>query len=219
MKILKQNKLDAAVKALQKGQTIVFPTETSYGIGCDATNQSAVDKIYKIKGRTSDKPLLVVAPTVAMAKKYLVWNNTIESLANQFWPGPLTIIGKVKSLKSKVKSLSVGVVATDGTIAIRVTAFPALQKLAEKLSHPIVATSANLSGAGDVYSAAEAIKMFAEQKNQPDIILDYGELPHRPPSTIVRVVGGPSTRAAGTAQYGASKLKIIRQGELIIDNI
>lgn len=198
MILLKQNQLDEAVEFLKKGKILVFPTETSYGLGCDATNQNAVNKIFKIKDRTEDKPLLVAVSSVAMAKKYLVWNNTVDNLAKQFWPGSLTVIGQGQGLAK-------GVVAADGTIAVRVTAFSTLREMAEKLGRPVVATSANLSGAGDVYSAADALKMFAEQENQPDIILDGGELPRRPPTTIVSVVN--------------NEIKIIRQGELKITNI
>ena len=94
MIILTEQNLFEAVEYLKAGKTIVFPTETSYGLGCDAANQEAVNKIFKIKGRKSDKPLLVVVPTIEMAKKYLVWNNLLEDLASRYWPGPLTLVGK-----------------------------------------------------------------------------------------------------------------------------
>jgi L-threonylcarbamoyladenylate synthase len=145
VEIIDQKNLDKAVLALQNGQTIVFPTETSYGLGCDATNQDAVDKIFKIKGRKSDKPLLVVVPDIEMAKKYLVWNDLLEDLASKYWPGPLTVVGEY----SKKDNLAKGVVATDNTIAVRVTDFPLTKLLSEKLNRPLVATSANLSDAGN----------------------------------------------------------------------
>lgn len=249
MEILKQNQIGEAAEMLKKGKILVFPTETSYGLGCDAANQDAVNKIFQIKGRTEDKPLLVVVPSVAMAKKYLLWNNTIDNLAKKFWPasatavakavaakkasagkpGPLTVVGKNLSLRGAVSDeaipkfgsasrgiaassrlygtprndiLANGVISADGTIAVRVTAFPALREIAEKLGRPVVATSANLSGAPALYSAKEIIAAFAGKKWQPDFILDYGILPKNLPSTIVSAIN--------------DELKILRQGELKI---
>ena len=83
-----------AIKYLKSGKTVIFPTETCYGLGCDATNQSAVDRIFQIKGRRQDKPLLIVVPNVEMAKEYLEWTLLLEELAIKHWPGALTIVGK-----------------------------------------------------------------------------------------------------------------------------
>ncbi len=362
---------------------MVFPTETSYGLGCDATNQAAVDRIFTIKGRKSDKPLLVVVPNIEMAKKYVVWNDFLEKISTKHWPGALTIVGAARPLptlplkgeeatilplllrrgqeewsridgkrilgfvrtinnrselrKNKTKAekilwqelrlkrlgglrfrrqhgigpyivdfyhsdtktiievdgdihfveddniirdrnrqkwleengyrvlrynnvdifgnldgvlkdinwnieqklsaaaasetppypplkrggdadssppfkegtggvvlsgLATGVVSKDNTVAVRVTAHPLLKSITEKLGRPLVATSANIADAGDVYSAEEIIKQFKNRETQPDIILDYGELPRNPPTTIVSVIG--------------NELKIIRQGAVII---
>ncbi len=94
MQVLTECNLAEIVFELLNGKTLVFPTETSYGLGCDATNQPAVDKIFKIKGRSSDKPLLVVVPAIEMAKKYLIWNELLEKIATRYWPGPLTVVGE-----------------------------------------------------------------------------------------------------------------------------
>ncbi len=191
MKVLDQKNLAEVVEALQSGQTAVFPTETSYGLGCDAANQGAVDKIFKIKERKSDKPLLVVVPSIEMARKYLVWNDLLEDLANKYWPGPLTVVGEY----NEEENLAAGVVATDNTIAVRVTNFPLTKFLSEKSGRPLVATSANLADAGDVYDSKKiTIK--------PDILIDGGELPHNPPTTIVSVVN--------------DNLQILRQGQIKI---
>ena len=87
MKIINRENISEAVGQIVEGKVIVFPSETSYGLSCDATNQEAVDKIFKIKGRPSDKPLLIVVPSVEMAKKYLEWNEQIDELAKKYWPG------------------------------------------------------------------------------------------------------------------------------------
>ena len=92
MQILSPDQLEEAAVMLKKGKILVFPTETSYGLGCDATNQSAVDKIFKIKERSADKPLMMVVPEVEMAKKYLAWNSLVDRVAIKYWPGPVTVV-------------------------------------------------------------------------------------------------------------------------------
>ena len=111
MKIMTECNLAQIVSEILNGKVLVFPTETSYGLGCDATNQESVDKIFKIKGRTDDKPLLVVVDSIESAKKYLHWNETLEKLAQKYWPGPLTIVGEYAG-----ENLAKGVVGKDNTI-------------------------------------------------------------------------------------------------------
>lgn len=200
MKILKDCYLAEIITELFAGKTIIYPTETSYGLGCDATSQEAVNKIFDIKGRSEDKPLLIVVPTIEMVKKFIVWNNTIEQLANSYWPGPLTIVGVALANAG----LASGVVSKSGTVAVRVTASPVAKFLSESLGRPLVATSGNISGAGDVYSADQAAQMFSAETSQPDIILDGGELPKRLPTTLV--------------DASQDKIIVLRQGEIKIDH-
>ena len=221
MLVLSDKDLEKAVEALRQGKTVVFPTETSYGLGCDAANQEAVDKIFKIKGRQNNKPLLVAVPTVEMARKYLVWNELLEKISSH-WPGPLTVVGEYMTQPHPALSsaeeresirpsfakegvgggLASGVVSTDNTIAIRVTANPIARFLSEKLGRPVVATSANLADAGDIYDPKQVLAMFSNKTVKPDILINGGELPHNPPTTIVSVIN--------------NNLKILRQGQIKI---
>ncbi|PIT87093.1 MAG: hypothetical protein COU31_04955 [Candidatus Magasanikbacteria bacterium CG10_big_fil_rev_8_21_14_0_10_40_10] len=198
MKKISKNQISQAVDLLKKGRVIVFPTETSYGLGCDATDQSAVDRVFAIKDRKSDKPLLVLVADLTMAKEYLLWNSRIDELAGRYWPGPLTIIGRVSQ-----KRLAKGVESEQGTLAVRVSPHPIVQLLINKLGRPIVATSANLSGAKNIYRSGEIKSVFTSRPIAPDAFLDMGELPKRPASAIVDATG--------------AKIKIIRTGELKID--
>jgi tRNA A37 threonylcarbamoyladenosine synthetase subunit TsaC/SUA5/YrdC len=358
--------LEKTVRYLKSGKTVIFPTETSYGLGCDATNQEAVDKIFKIKKRSKNKSLLVVVPTIAMAKKYLVWNEALEKIANKYWlamskldeGGYITVVAKYNSsfqggvgelgasrgrsvltindkriiglkrtvlIRSQLRkestkaesflwnklrgkklnglkfrrqhgigsyivdfyqpdsklvieldgdihfltdtklyadklrnewlenrgytvahynnvdifqnidnilgdilrlseclvkerrtspcpilerrgddvNLAKGVVASDGTVAIRVSNHPVVKYLSYKLGRPIVATSSNISGEQNIYSSSEIIRIFKKRKYLPDIFLNYGDLPNNKPSTIVSVVDG---------------VKILRQGGAKISN-
>lgn len=198
MRVLSECNLSEIISDFLNGEVVVFPTETSYGLGTDATNQSAVDKIFKIKKRDENKSLLVVVPDALTAKKYLVWNEQIEKLSSAYWPGPLTIVGEAAP-----SNLAKGVISIANTLAVRVSAFPFLNSVTKMIGRPIVATSANIAGGGDCYDVEEVLAVFKEEEYQPDIILDSGKLEKHLPSTIVSVVGG--------------KLTILRQGELRIN--
>lgn len=199
MKILTECSLAQLVVEILNGKTIVFPTETSYGLGCDATNQESVNNIFEIKGRSDDKPLLIVVPSVEEAKKYLVWNEALEELATKFWPGALTIVGEHKVGSGLVP----GVVGKDGTVAVRVTKHALLKSITEKTGKPLVATSANLAGEPSLYDGEEIGAVFEARTAQPDIVLNYGILPSNPATTLVSVVGGV--------------VKVLRQGSVVIE--
>ncbi len=184
MEIIFPSAIPLLVEKIKKGATLIFPTETSYGLGCDATNQTAVNRIFAIKGRDPNKPLLIVVPSVEIAKQYLVWNDTLEKIAEKYWPGPLTIVGQ-----GGLQTLPPGILAADGTIAIRVTADPWLEKFTTLLGRPLVATSANLAGHTELYDPADIIKHFSTASEQPDFLVDGGVLPKNPPTTIVRIAG------------------------------
>jgi len=212
MRVLDKQNLDEAVKILKQGGILVFPTETAYGLGCDATNQKAVDKIFQIKGRPEDKSILVVVPDVEMAKKYLSWNAWLNKISYKYWPGPLTVVGNfigaffAKQGLAKVSRqyfLAKGVVTPSDTIGVRVTAHPVVKYLSEQLGVPLVATSANIAGAGNLYDARAVEEMFTGREFQPDAILDFGILPSNPPTTVVSIVDGA--------------IKILRQGEIKVE--
>ncbi|MFH1291750.1 MAG: L-threonylcarbamoyladenylate synthase [bacterium] len=188
--------LDKAVELLKQGKVLVFPTETSYGLGCDAVNQSAVHRIFQIKSRQKDKPLLVVVSTIDMAKKYLVWNKQIDKLAKKYWPGALTIVGQAS------RKLADGVTAPDNSLAVRVASHPMASFLSAKLGRPLVATSANISGQDNIYNIEEIKQIFSKRSVQPDAILDHGELPYSKPSTIIKFIN--------------NKIEVLRQGEVTL---
>jgi L-threonylcarbamoyladenylate synthase len=199
MKKYTLEQLNEITHCLLHGETAVYPTETSYGLGCDARNIQAVEKIFNIKGREKTKSLLVIVPTIEAARQYLEWNNLLEELANKYWPGPLTIVSRAQPAK-----LPLGVVAADGTLAVRVTANPWLQSLTTNLGEPLVGTSANITGSHqDLYNPEDIVTEYAGRDLKPDILVDGGVIPIHRPTTIVSVVG--------------DELKILRQGELIVD--
>lgn len=185
MRVIAKDNFTEAATLILHGGTLVFPTETSYGLGCDATDEFAVKQALAIKNRPEEKTPLVVVPNVEEAKKYLLWNNALQDVAAKHWPGAVTVVGKYKG-----SGLASGVVRQDNTIAVRVTADPWLQKFCLAVGRPIVATSANISGTADQYDSDEVMKNFFGRELMPDAIVDGGELKGNLPTTLVSVVNG-----------------------------
>jgi len=203
MRIVKQ--ADVTIReiilALKRGETVVYPTETCYGLGCDSTNESAVKKVFAIKKRPLEKSVLVLMADIDMAKSYVVWNNTIYELAKKYWPGPLTI---VVPACERGEVLPPGVMGQDGLIAFRISSHPLAFAICRALGRPLVSTSANLAAEPEPYNIDNVVKMFEQETAQPDIVIDAGELTHRPPTTIVRII--------------EDKMEVVRRGELLISN-
>lgn len=177
--------IHACVLALKQGRVIAYPTDTSYGLAVDASNIKAVKKLYKVKGRGFNKPVSIISPSADYTKKVGQWSKLSSELAKKFWPGPLTIAVELKAESKKLKALSGGT----GFLGIRVPKNIIALDLAHQLGRPITATSANLSGKKDCYSAAEIVEQYKNAKNKPDIIINFGKLAYKKPSTLVKIIG------------------------------
>ncbi len=140
-KIWKNTELEPAVKALQKGQLVSFPTETVYGLGADAFNEKAVSKVYAAKGRPSDNPLIVHVSRPETVQTYAQVDARAQKLMDTFWPGPLTII-----LPIQVGKLSALVTGGLQTVASRMPDNDLTRALIDQVGSPLVGPSANTSG-------------------------------------------------------------------------
>lgn len=178
--------IEIAVRALRQGKTVVFPTDTSYGLAVDATNEVAVRKLFRLKGRSFKKPVHVVVPSVAAGKRLVRWNAAAETLVRNFWPGAVTLVLPLRTTDASIHKLA----AKSGFLGLRMPASDIALGLSKQLRLPITATSSNISGMPDCYSAAEVIEQFINQKNKPDIIIDIGPLPRRKPSTVIKIADG-----------------------------
>lgn len=163
----------AAVKVLKRGGVIAYPTETTYGLGCNPRDAKAIRRIYAIKGREKKKPFLLVAASVAQVKKVAKLEGASLALAGRHWPGPLTLVLPAKIGKKE--------------IAIRVSSSQFVQKLVRAYGFPLVSTSANRSGEPECRSGQAVVRVFQHQKNKPDLVIDMGSLPRRKASTVARV--------------------------------
>lgn len=182
----------SALEALKKGGIIIFPTETSYGMGADPRLPDAVKKIFALKGRDPSKPLLLVASTLEQIKSLVQWSPRAQALADRYWPGALTL---VLPLKEGVV-LAPGV-ASAGEVAIRLSSSPFVRELVDAYGFPIIATSANRSGESPCMSYKTAYEVFS---NEDVTIVDGGDLVPSLPSTIVRV---PAEGACEVIRQGA----------------
>jgi len=172
--------IDEVVDVLQNGGLVVFPTETLYGIGVDATNQKAVKKLNLFKKRPTGKPYSIAVSDMGMAQEYVFLNESALNIYKTFLPGPVTVISKGKH------KVAPGVESEDGTLGIRIPNYDFVLKIVKAFGKPITATSANASYKKRPYEISDILDNISErQKELIDLIIDAGKLPHNDPSTVV----------------------------------
>ena len=169
-----------AIKVLQEGGVILYPTDTIWGIGCDATNEAAVERIFNIKRRADSKAMLLLTDSPAKLNYY------IEEIPDMAWDlielstKPLTIIYPA------ARNLAKNLLAEDGSVGIRVTREPFSRQLCERFRKPIVSTSANVSGQP---APAFFSEIADEIKEAVDYIVEYRRDNSTPaqPSGIIKL--------------------------------
>jgi L-threonylcarbamoyladenylate synthase len=186
-----------ATLVLQQGGVIAFPTETSYGLGCDPRNRAALDTISSIKGREPSKTFPLVACDLQQVKTAFFLSPAATKLAEAHWPGALTIlVPPINAMRSSVEH-----VLQNDMAAVRVSSHPFVQAVTRAFGFPITATSANKAGMPPCRSAEDVFHTFEQQNpaQQPHLILDGGMLNESRPSTIVQV-------------YSNGQIHIVREG-------
>lgn len=177
------NEIKKAVEVLKSGGIILYPTDTIWGIGCDATNPEAVARIYQIKKRKDSKSMLVLMENPALLDRYV---NDVPEIAwdlVEISTKPLTVI------YPGAKNLAANLIADDGSIGIRFTKEEFTTKLLQRFRRPVVSTSANISGQK---SSAFFDGISEEIKNQMDYIVEYRQDDINPaqPSSIIKLWPG-----------------------------
>jgi L-threonylcarbamoyladenylate synthase len=168
---------------LHAGGVIAFPTDTAYGLGADPFSERAVRRIFEIKGRAEDKPILLLVNSVEMARRVATITDRAMAVAARFWPGPLTMI---LPARPNVPSL---VTAGTGTIGVRWPAAPFANRLLSAWDGPITATSANRSG---MESAVTAAEVRIQLEGRATMLIDGGPLPARGGSTLLDLTQTPA---------------------------
>ncbi len=183
--------IDRAAAALRAGQLVVFPTETVYGLGADASSAAAVDHLVAVRGRDEGKPILVLVTDIDMAARVArVVSEPARRLAACFWPGPLTLVLPARS------DLPAPLTAGTGTIGVRVPGHPLARALVAALGGPLTAPSANPPGKPAPRRLDDARAWFGDRV---DIYVDGGDLP-----------GGASTVAA----VEDDRVRVLRAGPI-----
>ncbi|MFH1769465.1 MAG: L-threonylcarbamoyladenylate synthase [Parcubacteria group bacterium] len=186
MKIIRLNQkgdnidaVRAAVDVFKKGGSVVFPTDTVYGLGCNACDPYVARQLYKIKGRSSTKPLPVFVRNMKWLREVAFIPPKLESVLDKLWPGPITVV--------LIKKAIIPNDVTQGkpTVAVRIPDYPLIDSILGKFGYPLAVTSANISGEAGSDDPAKILESFKDQLWKPDLILDAGVLPSSTPSTII----------------------------------
>jgi L-threonylcarbamoyladenylate synthase len=164
-----------AVAALRTGSVVAFPTDTLYGLAVDPRSDTAVARLFALKGRPAQMAVPIVAADVEQAARAGALGPRERRLADAFWPGPLSIVVPATA------AIARGVMGREGTVAIRVPAHAVARRLAAAFGFCVTATSANSSGQAPAASADEV----ALGLPHVDLLLDGGPAPGGAPSTIV----------------------------------
>ncbi len=184
--------LSRSIEALKRGEVIVFPTETFYGLGADAFNTVAVERVLSLKGRSPDQPIPVIISDREMLKDVVTEiPPEAEKLIDRFWPGPLTLI-----LPGQ-RELPAPLLNRGGGVGVRISSHSHATQLARDLGHPLTATSANPSAKEPARTTEEAKDYFSDTLK---IFLEGGTLGGTKGSTVVEIVQG--------------RLRIFREGEI-----
>jgi L-threonylcarbamoyladenylate synthase len=186
--------IDKAVEFLQRGQAVICPTDTVYGILADATSDKAVQRIFDIKKRDKKKAIPIFVKDVEMVKKYAIMDKDMEMFLQEIWPGKIT----VALTRKKNSGLSDMVAAGKRTVGLRIPDSKIISQILEKFDKPVTGTSANISGKASTVKIEEVYKYFEDEQIRPDLILDAGNLVWSNPSSVI--------------DFSHDKPKIIRRG-------
>lgn len=169
------------IRFLNRGQVVVCPTDTVYGLLADATNEKTVKRVFKIKERSKSKAIPVFVRDIEMAKKIAIIDKHQEHFLKEVWPGKITVI-----LKRKQRcGLSKDLFGRRGTIALRIPDHKLVKEILVKFKKPLTGTSANLSGRGSIIKIKDVFEQFEEEEIKPDLIIDAGNLPQSSSSILI----------------------------------
>lgn len=188
--------IDEAARLILTGQPVAVPTETVYGLAADATNAEAVARIYAAKGRPSFNPLIVHVPDLMAAERLAQFSGQARTLAERYWPGPLTLVLKKRDDAPLASIVTAGL----ATVALRVPSHPAMQALLRASGRPLSAPSANASGS---ISPTRAEHVLRSLGGRIPLVLDAGPTQVGLESTIVAADG--------------ERLRLLRLGPVDLD--
>lgn len=181
--------VERAARAIEDGEPVVYPTETVYGMGANAVDANAVERVFTVKGRAPDKPVSLGVPSVERAQDYVDPTDRELAFMQEFLPGPVTVVVQRREIVPDVLTAGrekVGVRVPDHDLAL---------ELFEACDVPVTATSANLSGTGSVREVSE---LSGEVRDEVSVVLDGGRTDGME-STVVDVESGTIHRRGAMA--------------------
>ena len=191
---INEDELNNVIDVIEKGGIVVFPTDTVYGVATNSLDETAIKKLFELKGRNDNKPICVLTSNVDKIKKIAYINEEEQKIIDKYMPGALTIILNKKNNVSNVLTSNldtVGVRIPNNEIALRILG---------KLDYPLATTSANISGMEAAVKIDDIIQVF---NNKVDIIVDGGITDLKKSSTIVKIEN--------------NEIKVLREGTIKID--
>ena len=189
--------VEEAVACIQGGGIVAFPTETYYGLAVDPNCEEAVERVFEIKKRQSNKPLLLLVASSDQLQKVVVdVPKAYLPLMSRYWPGPLTLIFQAKT------SVSRRITGGTQTVGVRISSHPVARELVKRTGNPITATSANISGMLPAESAHDVEKVF---KGVIDLIIDGGQ-----------TRGGLCSTILG---FRNRRLVVLRKGQIAMEDV
>ncbi|MDE1870014.1 MAG: threonylcarbamoyl-AMP synthase [Candidatus Micrarchaeota archaeon] len=186
--------LNKCLSALSKGELIVYPTDTLYGLGADATIDGAVERVFAAKRRPIDKVVSIAVASIPAAEELVNFTPIAKAVASKLLPGPLTIILRAKS--------ELKFVSKEGKIGIRIPDSDFALALLKSYNRPIIATSANLSGGPNPREISE---VPAEILDKVSVVVDQGRTKYLAPSTII--------------DLSSDTIEVVREGAIGIESI
>ncbi len=172
-----------AVNILNYGGTIIYPTDTLYGLGANALNEIAVRKIFRIKNRDLSKPLPMIVRDYSWVKELADIKPCYEEIIKKVWPGKVTVV-------LPKKDIVLGALTAElNSVGIRIPDYVFTDQLLAKFGYPLTSTSANISGQEPTNDINKIIEVFSKSTAKPDLIIDAGILPKSDPSMIVDLTG------------------------------
>ena len=180
---LDNSSIQTLLAVFERSEAFVYPTDTVYGLGVNAFDEKAVNRLFSIKKRPPQKPVPVMVKDIEMAKEIAYINTEKQKMLEKMWPGAVTIILKRRAGIPPLLS------AHGTTIGLRIPDSSFVQGLVEILNKPITGTSANLSGNPSTHSSQEVVNTLGNSSPAPQLLFDAGELEHNDPSTVVDLTG------------------------------
>ena len=168
-----------AVEFLKQGKIIVYPTDTIYGLGCDALNEGAVKKVYAIKQRKENKPVSIIVKDADSINKIAFVDRKNKAVAEKLLPGPYTLIFPGSKNISKI------ITGGKNSVGVRIPDNHICQAIANAFSDPIITTSVNISGEDALNDPFKIVDYFKEKNLAPDLILDCGRIKEAQASIVV----------------------------------